>query len=366
MSTISAGTTTTTSLVQTGDTTGNLVLTAVSGIVDASGGATNTGAMMLPVGNTAQRPTAANGMLRFNSTTLVAEYYNGTAWVTPGVYGVDYLIIAGGGSGGIDSTFSNVAAGGGGAGGMLVSNVLTPVTPGTAYTITIGAGAAAVTGTGAVVGNVGNNTTAFGLTAFGGGYGGSYGSSGGTSGGPGGSGGGGASTNTQPSFGAGTLGSVGVPVQGRNGGNGGSSGPSAGGGGAGAVGIDGNTGTSTTGAGGAGLANSYSGASVTYAGGGGGGGGSLGSNVGGAGGAGGGGAGGNVNANGVAGTANTGGGGGGAGSSTASLSLTSGAGGSGIVIIRYLSSFQRATGGTVTTSGGYYIHTFTTSGTFTA
>jgi hypothetical protein len=42
------------------------------------------------------------------------------------------------------------------------------------------------------------------------------------------------------------------------------------------------------------------------------------------------------------------------------------AGGSGVVIIRYLSSVQRGTGGTVTSSGGYYIHTFTTSGTFTA
>jgi hypothetical protein len=37
------------------------------------------------------------------------------------------------------------------------------------------------------------------------------------------------------------------------------------------------------------------------------------------------------------------------------------AGGSGIVIVRYLGA-QRATGGTVTSSGGYTIHTFTTSG----
>lgn len=42
-----------------------------------------------------------------------------------------------------------------------------------------------------------------------------------------------------------------------------------------------------------------------------------------------------------------------------------GAGGSGIVIIRYLGD-QRGTGGTVTSSGGYTIHTFTGSGTFTA
>jgi hypothetical protein len=47
----------------------------------------------------------------------------------------------------------------------------------------------------------------------------------------------------------------------------------------------------------------------------------------------------------------------------------SAAGGSGIVIISYLGA-QRATGGTITTysSGGftYTVHTFTTSGTFTA
>ena len=37
-----------------------------------------------------------------------------------------------------------------------------------------------------------------------------------------------------------------------------------------------------------------------------------------------------------------------------------------IVIISYLSGSQKGSGGTVTTSGGYYIHTFTSSGTFTA
>jgi hypothetical protein len=36
------------------------------------------------------------------------------------------------------------------------------------------------------------------------------------------------------------------------------------------------------------------------------------------------------------------------------------------VIIRYLSGAQKGTGGTVTSSGGYYYHTFTSSGTYTA
>lgn len=37
----------------------------------------------------------------------------------------------------------------------------------------------------------------------------------------------------------------------------------------------------------------------------------------------------------------------------------------GVVIIRYTSATQRATGGTITQSGGDWIHTFTSSGTFT-
>jgi hypothetical protein len=42
-----------------------------------------------------------------------------------------------------------------------------------------------------------------------------------------------------------------------------------------------------------------------------------------------------------------------------------GTGGSGIVIISYAGT-QRGTGGTYTYTNGYSIHTFTTSGTFTA
>jgi hypothetical protein len=62
----------------------------------------------------------------------------------------------------------------------------------------------------------------------------------------------------------------------------------------------------------------------------------------------------------VAGAANTGGGAGGSQGTT-----TGGNGGSGIVIISYLGS-QRGTGGTVTSSGGYTIHTFTSSSTYNA
>jgi hypothetical protein len=65
--------------------------------------------------------------------------------------------------------------------------------------------------------------------------------------------------------------------------------------------------------------------------------------------------------NGANGAANRGAGGGGNFAPTGS----GGAGGSGIVIIRYLGA-QRGTGGTVTSAGGFTYHTFTSSGTFTA
>jgi hypothetical protein len=48
------------------------------------------------------------------------------------------------------------------------------------------------------------------------------------------------------------------------------------------------------------------------------------------------------------------------------ISVTEGGqGGSGIVILRYAGT-QRGTGGTVTSVSGFTIHTFTSSGTYTA
>ena len=41
---------------------------------------TSTGYFDLPNGTTAQRPTAASGMIRYNSTLGLAEYYDGTQW----------------------------------------------------------------------------------------------------------------------------------------------------------------------------------------------------------------------------------------------------------------------------------------------
>jgi hypothetical protein len=48
--------------------------------------------------------------------------------------------------------------------------------------------------------------------------------------------------------------------------------------------------------------------------------------------------------------------------------VTSGSGGSGVVIIRYAGATQRGTGGNVVYPGkdGYYYHVFNSSGTYTA
>lgn len=70
------------------------------------------------------------------------------------------------------------------------------------------------------------------------------------------------------------------------------------------------------------------------------------------------------------GTVNTGGGGGSGTNVDTGSGLTGinrGAdGGSGVVIIRYTGTAQRASGGIVTITGGYVIHTFNSSGTFIA
>ena len=62
------------------------------------------------------------------------------------------------------------------------------------------------------------------------------------------------------------------------------------------------------------------------------------------------------------GVANTGSGGGGV---CASGAGGVGNGGSGVVIIRYPTGAFVCTGGTITQSGGFTIHTFTSNGTFT-
>jgi hypothetical protein len=334
MSTIRAGTTLTTALVSTGDTTGNIVLQPDSGVASISA----TGALTMPVGTTAQRPASpAVGQQRWNSSLGSMEFYDGASWqsIQPLSYTAEYLVIAGGGGGG--------AYGGGGAGGYITGSET--LTAGQTRSITVGAGGAANANYDSN-GFSGQSSSYAAQSTVGGGYGATYSNAGGS----GGSGGGGGYNND--AGGAGTAG------QGSAGGSGTSSSPNfSGGGGGGKNAVGTNATPSVAGNGGAGLVWLNG---TTY---GGGGGGATWQSSGtkGTGGTGGGGNGGTWASDtnsavqgGSAGSANTGGGGGGRY-----------AGGSGVVIIRYAGG-QRGTGGTVTSSGGFTYHTFTSSGTYTA
>jgi len=320
-----------------------------------------TTALTIPVGTTAQRPTGANGMIRYNTTLGVLEGYINGAWTTvkDSSYSVEYLVIAGGAGGGAQH------GGGGGSGGYRSSVIgesfqepVLNIFPGTSYTVTVGAGGAG--GTSGQPGTNGNNSVFGSITSVGGGGGGGWGVSpfGGLNGGSGGgaslTGVGGNATAGQ-GFNGGDTGPQGINSTFPNGGSGG--------GGANNIGESSQS-LSKAGNGGNGLSSSITGTSVTRAGGGGGGSHSpYAIGIGGSGGGGNGGLGNNGAPSGTGGdgTVNTGSGGGGSGSNSAN----GGAGGSGVVIIRY-SGAQRGTGGTVTSSGGYTIHTFTSSGTYTA
>ena len=281
---------------------------------------------------------------------------------------VNYLVVAGGGGGGKNYS-NNWSRGGGGAGGLRSTVTATGgggtlesaliMDPSTNYTVTVGAGGAES--------NNGSNSVFSTITSTGGGAG-AFTSGNSDKGANGGSGGGNAAER-EP---AGGLGGTGTANQGYGGGGAGSGGATAGGGGggAGAAGVSGGnyidvSNNAVGGNGGTGIAVSITGSSVTYAGGGGGGAGYSNSNNGvsaGTGGAGGGGAGsyqGSVN--GVAGTANRGGGGGGA---MGGSNQTSGAGGSGVVILRYLTAQGTITigaglTGTTATDGSHKVTTIT-------
>ena len=275
-----------------------------------------------------------------------------------------YLVLAGGASGGSNG-------GGGGAGGLrssygssgggssAESNIT--LSAGT-YTITVGGGGASIDNATSYqsIGNAGTATTISGnatVNTVGGGGGGSNNNPPATGGCGGGSG----------SGSGGSTGAAGTAGEGFAGGNGmAATHPYTGGGGGGTSTVGANAGSGAPGNGGFGLSSLISGTSTAY---GGGGGGTGGTGVGftgpgGAGGIGGGGAGGAYNGSGTAGTANTGGGGGATGDAG---TFTSGAGGSGVVILRMnTSDYSGSTTGspTVTTDGTETILTFTGSGTY--
>ena len=245
----------------------------------------------------------------------------GTLTVSGGSATCDILVVGGGGGASLGTS------GGGGGGGYtyMTSQTLTSGS----WNVTVGAGGAGSSAQGQK-GGTSSFSGIYGAIADGGGYGGGAGGSGGSGGG------------ASPLNNGGLASGIGTGNAGGNAQNTGGGYAGSGGGGAGAAG--GSTPNNTTGgAGGTGLQNSITGTAVYYAGGGGGG---TNSGTAGAGTAatGGGGAGTVGNGNGINGTPNTGGGGGG----TGYISPTSGAGGSGgsgVVILRYLTAST-----TITTS----------------
>ena len=293
-------------------------------------------------------PKATGGSIIQTDGTYWYHAFLSSGTFTPATaLSCDYLVVAGGG-GGQASNANGLGEGGGGAGGLRSTVTATggggsletalALAGGTGYTVTIGAGGAGGTdNSSSFTATAGSNSVFSSITSIGGGRGGANGAGAATSGG---SGGGAPGSAAGQSAGAGTTG------QGYAGGGGPTGGtpPGSGGGGAGAIGVASETaGTGRAGAGGAGVAISAfatvtgTGVSNYYAGGGGGsvGSGAAGVPTGGAGGAGGGGAGTANATNGGAGTANTGGGGGAGGNTNVGFGQ-GGAGGSGIVIVRYL------------------------------
>lgn len=334
-------------------------------LVDYAGYLSANSLILYPNGNKIQGNTSnvfvtssgASIGLMYSDSNRGWVAYNGFSSAIIGPYTIEYLNVAGGGGGG-----SGYEAGGGGAGGMLSGSAL--VNPGTSYTVTVGSGGSgypaysgswvdskASSGTNSSISNI--------VTSIGGGGGAQCGGGAGASGGSGGAGGRGAAG------GAGTIGQGNPGGQSNN-----ATGPyytGGGGGGAGATGGNGSSGSS--GGGGVGLSSGITGSTVYYAGGGGGGSyANPASSTGiyGPGGNGGGGNGGDPNNAGTPGTTNRGAGGGAGGGTEPQIGRGGGNGGSGVVIIRYLGSLQKASGGVVTISGGYVVHTFNSSGTFIA
>jgi hypothetical protein len=327
-------------------TTGNYNLSATatpapgSGTSDVAVSATITGLTEVTAYNFKVVATNAGGTtignsVAFNTTAVfsatggivtTSEGYtihtfnsSGTFQVTAGSRNVEVLVVAGGGGGGGQSGYNG--NGGGGAGG-LVYNPSFAISVGS-YPVTVGTG-----GTGSSPPTKGGNSVFGTITATGGG-GGGHGSTA-TVASSGGSGGGGCASAPYD------IGAAGTTGQGNAGGNGNPTTdyPGGGGGGAGAVGSNGIAGG---GPGGAGLQYpqfaTVGGSPPGWFAGGGGGSNINATQAGGLGGQGGGGNGSCVSGNpfpGSAGTANTGGGGG------AGRNINGYNGGSGIVIIRYL------------------------------
>jgi len=306
---------------------------ASAGTVSGAGGNGGSGIVIIRY----KKDNTPTQILKPTTSGLVLDLDTTNNYSIP--LSVECLVVAGGGGGG---TSGANYCGGGGAGGVIQKTINTLVIG--AYTVTVGAaGAAASNGGDSIFATISGSGGGAGASAYA------------TTGNSGGSGGGGGPINA--------VGGSGIYGQGFKGGNassanqGGSDSGAGGGGGAGgpASHLDSFPFTNSPGQGGPCIISAISGTPTFYAAGGNGSGYYWSESQNGIGG-------GTPGTGGTpartTGATNTGSGGGGGRSGTGN------AGGSGVVIIRYKGS-QKATGGTITSSTGYTIHTFTSSGTFT-
>lgn len=339
----------------------------ITGVTSADiNGASLTGTMTVTNSMaTLSIPTVAK-LATINTLTVTAGAYSISVTITAS-FPCEVLLIAGGGSGGNHNTTNG--NGGGGAGGVRqISASVTGI-----LAVVVGGGGSAIANSTTLSGVKGSNSSLGSYISEGGGGGMSTGVAFSSAIQNGGSGGG----NSYGISGFGT----GIAGQGFAGGQTSVAYTGAGGGGAGAAGQNGAS-SNPGGNGGIGITNTWTG-STLYLGGGGGGGGNSSERAGDGFYGGGRGAGttthygynvytNEVNAttfgSGIPTAIVNSGGGGGAGSYWApngGWSTGSGAGGSGRVMIRYAGT-PKATGGTITQTGGYTLHQFLTSGTFSA
>jgi hypothetical protein len=216
---------------------------------------------------------ATSGNFKIHTFTGDSNFVVSNAGNSAGSNTVDYLVVAGGGGGGSGSTAGAREAGGGGAGGFRLSNSTCMPAPLTSplatptgitvsaqtYPVTVGGGGSAGT-TGA--GTAGSNSIFSTITSAGGGNGAAAFTPSGQNGGNGGSGGGGAQTPATSTGAGGTGNTPPVsPAQGTNGGGGahadGNYAWGGGGGGAGGAGSCGNSPTPGRANGGSGGIGSY-------------------------------------------------------------------------------------------------------------
>ena len=247
----------------------NLVDQSVDAFEDASGIDASASTNEIRSSNNyysgSSAPIVTGGTITVDGDYTIHSFTTGGDYVTDTTQSVDYLVIGGGGAGGI-ATYATTqwgtgdAGGGGGAGGYRYETGYSLA----AGTYTIGIGAGGVGGTRSVVATQGGDTSFGSITTMtGGGLGMGPGSNAAQA--DGGSGGGGSAGSYV------TAGDTDDASYGYAGGHGNGASYQSGGGGGGSAAVGANAGSNSPGAGGSSTANSITGSSVDRAGGGGGG-----------------------------------------------------------------------------------------------